>query len=1785
MSSLAQTNPGAVYSLSDGSWTLNGWSASITAGSYPINGATGANTTTGVASGAANANMMFWKHGSGDPVLATVQNGNVTTAYSAANGRVVGNGTNGFYFDNTGGAGIGSAVLSVNTTGRNTIQVAWTGRRIASGARPYVIRLMYRVGNTGNFVDANATASNIVFSGAAASTTMPVVTLPADAENKAEVQIMWKFYQTDSTTSGTRPQFGVDDITVSSTATVTGPTITTTAASYGPFCANTSNNIVVNYTTTGTLTGTYSVQRSAAGGTFATDTTSDLLATVSSGTGTITATLPSGLAAGNYRVRVVNDTPATISGTNNGSNIVITASVSQAVTSSAATSIGATTATLNGNITTLGVCPASTEKGFVYSLTSANANPIVGGSGVTKTAVGGIATGAYTLGLTNLTPNTGYSFNSYVYDGTTYTYGAVRTFTTTNPTATLSGTLNEGTLNSALITVTLSGETFVDAGSFTETGFILNNAPAGVTITAVSRDSATQATIMLAYDNTDFDTTVTTMNVVIPAANLTGGSPITSGNITVTAVAEAFISAGTLAFGNQCINTTSAASSFALTGNAKAGNINLAALDGYTYATTSGGTYTTTLSISHPGGAVSQTIFVKFSPTAVQSYNGNIVISGVGVNTSFNKPVTGAGVNTAPSISTPTSASVTSSTVVLGGNTTSIGCSAVTERGIFYSTTNGFADGTGTKVSEIGSFASTGAFTINVNSLSPATTYYYKAFATNGGGTVYTAQGTFTTVCVTPVNVTSLASTTPASTQIGLTWTNSSCFDEVLVVAKLSSAVTAIPTGNGTAYTANAAFGSGTAIAASEYVVYKGSAATVTVTGLVNGSTYYFTVFTRKGSNWSSGVSISDVPVVQYCSASAINSSTYESISAVNVNGTIYSSGSSSYSNFTSTIFQVERNQSYPLTITIANGYAADKGLVYVDWNKDGDFNDANENVLLTNAVGVGPYTGTIAVPVDAFVGTVRMRIRLFDTSSGETANACGDSTYGEVEDYTLNIAAGTPAPVALSATNVGVSGFTARWNEVVGATSYRLDVYQSAASTATTTEPFNSGFNVPSGWSTTVNGTYTSSGNFGAASPALQFDATGETLETPTYPASASSLSFFIKSNGGSTSVLLIEGYNGTSWVTIQSFTGLPTSGTTKTYNASSTPALPAGLVKFRFTFTKNSGNVAFDDLAVTYATTTNTYLAGYQDKTVSSTAVNGIVSHNVTGAASNTLYRYVVRAVTPVSANSNEISVTTGKSNTWNGTVWTAGTPPTSIDKAIIEGNYNTSGDGTFNASQLVINSGIFTIASGTNLTVQNDVINNAGAANFVIENNGNLIQVNDVDNTGAVTVNKNSAPIYRLDYAMWSSPVAGETLIGFSPETLSNRFYQYNPLSDQYATVPGSTTFAEGAGYLIRVANTHPAFVNNETPGTSWHGAFVGTPNNGDVNVAVTPQQSGVSQGYNAVGNPYPSPVNIYAFYAANTGTIADASALYFWRKKNDAATSYYARVTKLAYTANTGNAWGDAGGTAFNGAPNTWVINPGQGFIVQATGSTVHFNNAMRVPVNNGQIFRTAQDESEAQISRLWLNLSGQDGFSQAAIGYTDMTTLGLDYGWDGKAFINDGDVTLFSLAGEETLGIQARPSFEASDVVPMGYQATQPGTYTIALDHMDGVFEAGQDIYLQDNLLNITHDLKQGAYEFTTEAGIITNRFNIIYAEPLSTENPTLDANSVIVYKDGNSININSGTADMTGVSVYDTRGRLLYNAKYINATETVINGLTAEKQVLIVTISTVKGEVSKKIIF
>ncbi|RED47049.1 putative secreted protein (Por secretion system target) [Winogradskyella eximia] len=172
--------------------------------------------------------------------------------------------------------------------------------------------------------------------------------------------------------------------------------------------------------------------------------------------------------------------------------------------------------------------------------------------------------------------------------------------------------------------------------------------------------------------------------------------------------------------------------------------------------------------------------------------------------------------------------------------------------------TSGDQIGTGNYVVQSGSATSS----VNVTGLNPATSYYVAIYEYNTTDTCYELTeltGIFTTDCSTPTDVTAFT-VISGNTTIDLSWTNEACFDEVLIVAKATSAVTVTPTGDGSAYTADANFGSGTDLGSGEFTVYKGTGTTVTVTGLTNGTTYHFTIFTRKNTTWSTGVTNNIAP-------------------------------------------------------------------------------------------------------------------------------------------------------------------------------------------------------------------------------------------------------------------------------------------------------------------------------------------------------------------------------------------------------------------------------------------------------------------------------------------------------------------------------------------------------------------------------------------------------------------------------------------------------------------------------------------------------------------------------------------------------------------------------------------------------------------------------------------------------------------------------------------------------------------------------------------------------------
>ena len=100
----------------------------------------------------------------------------------------------------------------------------------------------------------------------------------------------------------------------------------------------------------------------------------------------------------------------------------------------------------------------------------------------------------------------------------------------------------------------------------------------------------------------------------------------------------------------------------------------------------------------------------------------------------------------------------------------------------------------------------------------------------------------------------------------------------------------------------------------------------------------------------------------------------------------------------------IEQGESVP--ITVLNGpviYDEDAVTVWVDWDQDGTFCQTNEDFVLVNDGTGASFTGAITAPIDALLGTTRMRVRM---AYNESPRPCGFAEWGEVEDYSVVVTA-----------------------------------------------------------------------------------------------------------------------------------------------------------------------------------------------------------------------------------------------------------------------------------------------------------------------------------------------------------------------------------------------------------------------------------------------------------------------------------------------------------------------------------------------------------------------------------------------------------------------------------------------------------------------------------------------------------------------------------------------------------------------------------------------------------
>ena len=201
------------------------------------------------------------------------------------------------------------------------------------------------------------------------------------------------------------------------------------------------------------------------------------------------------------------------------------------------------------------------------------------------------------------------------------------------------------------------------------------------------------------------------------------------------------------------------------------------------------------------------------------------------------------------------------------------------------------------------------------------------------------------------------------------------------------------------------------------------SGTSYTATGLTPETSYDFYVVARDAAGNTSGnsntVTVTTTEAqLNYCDSQSTNISD-EFIGRVQLNTIDNSSGGQFYTDFTGISTNLTKNTQYTITVTptwtgtiYSEGYS-----VWIDYNQDGDFTDAGEQVWTQSPTTATPVSGNFTVPAGATNGATRMRVSL---KYNDIPDPCETFTYGEVEDYTVVIQDGgggdtTPPVITLN--------------------------------------------------------------------------------------------------------------------------------------------------------------------------------------------------------------------------------------------------------------------------------------------------------------------------------------------------------------------------------------------------------------------------------------------------------------------------------------------------------------------------------------------------------------------------------------------------------------------------------------------------------------------------------------------------------------------------------------------------------------------------------------------------
>lgn len=522
---------------------------------------------------------------------------------------------------------------------------------------------------------------------------------------------------------------------------------------------------------------------------------------------------------------------------------------------------------------------------------------------------------------------------------------------------------------------------------------------------------------------------------------------------------------------------------------------------------------------------------------------------------------------------------------------------------------------------------------VSIAGLSAATQYQFYVYTYNSANYYASAASSsaiYTLAAEPAIQASNVTFSSVTATGMTINFTKGDAANTGrLVLMKAGSAVDSNPV-DGTGYTVNSTFGSGTPVVGTgNYAVYGGTGTSVSVTGLSANTTYYVAVYEFNGTitgtttNFLTSTPATGSQITLVTAPSAPTNLTFSNVG---------------YNGF---------NSSFTAPGATPDGYLVMRRAAAITGTPVG-------GTTYTAGQSIGAAANEI-IYVGAAPWSSYSQIGLTDNTTYYYAvysysGAGSQINYSSVLNGSQTTS-GIDAPVASNASTISSTGITANWNTLSGATGYKLDVSTYSAfgtnTPASMTEGFESG----------LSGSYTSStltlgsgdwvfansglavsgtGNFNSGTTSCQLKASSGIATSPS-KASISTVTFYAKSPNGATTIDIKKIVNGGSAALVE------TKNLTSSW-AQYTVTVNENSSDVKISFVNGSSYILIDDVVINHSNFTASLLSSYNNLSVSGT------SQSVTGLSPNTTYYYRVRAVgsNSTSVSSNVISVTTSQVST---------------------------------------------------------------------------------------------------------------------------------------------------------------------------------------------------------------------------------------------------------------------------------------------------------------------------------------------------------------------------------------------------------------------------------------------------------------------------------------------------------------------------------------------------------